>query len=415
MTTLHMETDRVRAMASQLKQVADDLRTQGMTLNNSAQTVDWMGPSRDEFVNEVNVILRILDQEVAAGDILENRLEREVTEWENIDTKNVDYNRFLSTNFSANQINLLMENLAILPVTGAVLGLSSTSTYQPSSQDQPFYNKNEYWGKDKYTELISQYTKEIADKENELTKLPKMIDDRKFFIQRNDELLKKIEEELNPPRKWVNDLLGTTAQYQKMKDDLLKANQKNEALIKSYENKIATLPSEINNLKQELQKLNDDAPRSPVGTPVQLSQSFHSSGKDKNGQYRGVAVDLTSHGQSTPVVQSIRKGKVVGVGFENGGYGNFVKVLQDDGIVVLYAHLDKTEVKVGDILNKAGVEIGHMGNTGYSTGQHLHLEFRAPDNMDPNKYKTDTTALMKSYNEKNFDPIEYLKANGCNL
>jgi len=82
MAILHMETDSVRAMASQLKQVADDLRTQGMTLNNSAQTVDWMGPSHDEFVNEVNGILRQLDGQAGNGTALAKRVEDEVAEWE---------------------------------------------------------------------------------------------------------------------------------------------------------------------------------------------------------------------------------------------------------------------------------------------------------------------------------------------
>ncbi|MCX6064793.1 MAG: hypothetical protein NT121_03440 [Chloroflexi bacterium] len=82
MTTFHMETETVRAMASQLKQAADDLCTQGMTLNSSAQTVDWMGPSHDEFVNEVNGILRQLDGQAGNGTALAKRVEDEVTEWE---------------------------------------------------------------------------------------------------------------------------------------------------------------------------------------------------------------------------------------------------------------------------------------------------------------------------------------------
>ena len=84
MTTLHMETDTVRAMAGQLKQVAETLRSQTQLLNASAQSVDWLGPSRDEFVMETDGISRQLDAQVEVGTVLAGRIEAEVVEWENM-------------------------------------------------------------------------------------------------------------------------------------------------------------------------------------------------------------------------------------------------------------------------------------------------------------------------------------------
>ncbi len=82
MTTLHMETDAVRAMAAQIKQGAESMRSQMQALNGSAQSVDWMGPSRDEFVAEVAEIVRQIDGRVEAGVVLAGRVENEVAEWE---------------------------------------------------------------------------------------------------------------------------------------------------------------------------------------------------------------------------------------------------------------------------------------------------------------------------------------------
>lgn len=57
------------------------------------------------------------------------------------------------------------------------------------------------------------------------------------------------------------------------------------------------------------------------------------------------------------------------------GYGNFVVVRHHNGMESFYGHLDKILVQP-DQLVKAGEMIGHGGNTGRSTGPHLHFELR---------------------------------------
>ena len=66
------------------------------------------------------------------------------------------------------------------------------------------------------------------------------------------------------------------------------------------------------------------------------------------------------------------------------GYGYFVVVRHDNGLETLYAHLNKILVK-NDQKIKAGQAVGMGGNTGRSTGYHLHLEFRYLGNpINPN-------------------------------
>ncbi len=57
----------------------------------------------------------------------------------------------------------------------------------------------------------------------------------------------------------------------------------------------------------------------------------------------------------------------------NGGFGNFIVISHADGIQTLYAHLSSLSVSVGDSVDQ-GEKIGAMGNTGRSTGSHLHFE-----------------------------------------
>ncbi len=74
----------------------------------------------------------------------------------------------------------------------------------------------------------------------------------------------------------------------------------------------------------------------------------------------------------TPIVAAA-EGEVISAGWNSGGYGNLVKVRHYDGSVTLYAHNSKIFVRRGQKVAK-GQQIAAMGNTGYSTGPHLHFE-----------------------------------------
>ena len=75
----------------------------------------------------------------------------------------------------------------------------------------------------------------------------------------------------------------------------------------------------------------------------------------------------------TPIVAPAR-GTVVSVGWQN-AYGNCVVLNHGNSITTRYAHMEKATVKEGQVVNRGEV-IGAVGNTGRSTGPHLHYEVR---------------------------------------
>lgn len=57
----------------------------------------------------------------------------------------------------------------------------------------------------------------------------------------------------------------------------------------------------------------------------------------------------------------------------NGGYGRYIKISHGNGYETAYAHLSSIDVHVGRQVKKGEI-IGYLGNSGYSTGPHLHFE-----------------------------------------
>lgn len=95
--------------------------------------------------------------------------------------------------------------------------------------------------------------------------------------------------------------------------------------------------------------------------------------------HRGVDVQVLMH---EPVLAAY-PGTVIMAKYNEGGYGHYVLVEHDNGIQTLYGHLSKRLVRIGDKVFPGDV-VGLAGNTGRSSGAHLHFEIRYGNvNIDP--------------------------------
>lgn len=88
----------------------------------------------------------------------------------------------------------------------------------------------------------------------------------------------------------------------------------------------------------------------------------------KGDQHHGIDLGVQ---EGTPI-NAAAAGQVVFAG-EQSCYGEFIIIDHGNGLISRYAHNSLMEVKVGDWVD-AGQEIALSGNTGYSTGPHLHFE-----------------------------------------
>lgn len=114
----------------------------------------------------------------------------------------------------------------------------------------------------------------------------------------------------------------------------------------------------------------------PTVNPVRITSPY---GIRHYRLHRGVDVKVFK-GDS---IVAAFPGKVIASQYERRGYGHYLKVKHENGTITVYGHLSKRLKKVGEEV-EAGELIGLGGNTGRSTGSHLHFEIRYGQiNIDP--------------------------------
>lgn len=102
-------------------------------------------------------------------------------------------------------------------------------------------------------------------------------------------------------------------------------------------------------------------------------------GRKTQGLHGHNGIDIAAT-QGTPVLAAASGRIIVArTGGYNGGYGDMVIITHDKGIQTVYAHLNTVYVSQGQQVTQ-GQTIGEVGNTGRSTGAHLHFEVRGAKN-----------------------------------
>ncbi len=175
-------------------------------------------------------------------------------------------------------------------------------------------------------------------------------------------------EELSPtpPRNSSNDLL---AAFQKAEDNV----DKQRSILSTLEQILTGLT-----LKKEVE---------PSARPVKsgyISSEFGYRHDPFNGQVRmHKGIDFAA-----PIGTEIYSvgGGVVSYAGEKTGYGLAVEIDHGDGLISRYGHLSEAKVKEGQVVKKGDL-VALMGNTGRSTGPHLHLEvLKNGEQIDPREY-----------------------------
>lgn len=124
----------------------------------------------------------------------------------------------------------------------------------------------------------------------------------------------------------------------------------------------------------------------PVKNPnVHVSMAFGPNVHPLNGNwYIHKGIDFSTWRSGDPVLATA-SGQIVNVSYDQ-SFGNMIIIKHNHGIYTRYAHLNSFRVKKGQLVEQGEI-IGTIGNTGISTGPHLHYEVHiGSDVVDPAKY-----------------------------
>jgi murein DD-endopeptidase MepM/ murein hydrolase activator NlpD len=165
-------------------------------------------------------------------------------------------------------------------------------------------------------------------------------------------------------------------------------NPQTDAEKVSYEFKVADMRlTERKNSFEELKSWVNDVRQRYATTPS--SWPIHGRIVSRFGYriypWRGFHTGLDISGHYGAPVRATADGMVSFVGWKR-GYGKTVVIKHDHGYSTLFAHSSRFAVKVGQPVSKGQI-VCYVGNTGYTTGPHLHYEVRKFDKpINPASY-----------------------------
>lgn len=247
---------------------------------------------------------------------------------------------------------------------------------------------SEFLTRSEYLERIAEHDKEIVSElRDELVKLEEeklVLEAEKAALEEEKAALEKEQEELEKQLKEaknsIQDLSAMQKEYEANYEEL-SAMQKQ-------------IQAELLDIYKNLNTSNEAYVGGEMMWPV--------PGYSKISSYYGwrfnntdfhTGIDITGSGVHGAPVVAANTGTVVHTktcpynGYSY-GYGTYIIVDHGGGITTLYAHLSAIDVKVGDIV-VMGEQIGRVGNTGWSTGAHLHFEVRIDgEAVNPISYVT---------------------------
>lgn len=204
----------------------------------------------------------------------------------------------------------------------------------------------------------------ISENKNEIINKTYQLEERNAYLESNRQEKNRL----------VAETLGDKARYQQRLD---KVKEQQMEILREIEEIEYGKIDDVDFSK--LPKAEDGYFSYPVKS-VRITQGYGKTSFSSNyssGKHNGI--DFGVNNQS---IYSVKSGKVLSTGdCGKYAYGKWVAINHGDGLVTLYGHLSKISVSKGENVGREE-KIGTSGNTGFSTGPHLHFSVFAGNTFE---------------------------------
>ncbi len=279
-------------------------------------------------------------------------------------------------------------------------------------------NISEIWNDIDDTQQVEET---IREKSRELSALKKNMEVKQDALKGQKNSLVNLKQDLNGKKQAVEytakekaTILTQTKNKEQAFKELVKTKEEQKA---QFEREVFEYESQLNYLidKNSYPRPNNSILSWPLDD-VYITQKFGKTvGAEKlyvSGSHNGVDFRASVGTR----VKNVLTGTVVGTGNTDMypgcySFGKWVMVKHDNGLSTIYGHLSVISAATGERL-QTGDTIGYSGNTGYSTGPHLHISVYATQGVRIERYvnskgckqATMPLADIKAY----LDPLLYL-------
>ncbi len=346
------DIDKLEQEIKQYQAEIDDLGKQKDSLNVSLKQLDL---TRKKLVADISVTQKKIDKTT----LKIRELSLEINDKQDIITNNLDaisldirqideleQNNILATMLSEDDFTIIWNDIDNMALVSDKLRETTIKLREVKSN-------------------LEDTRKETTDAKNELLSLRSKLADQKKMVEQNTADKKKL----------LAQTKNSEANYQKLLKDRLAKKDAFEKELRDYESQLKYIldPS----------KLPDGGVLSWPLDYVYITQLFGKTEAGKrlyaNGTHNGVDFRASI---GTPV-KAMADGIVMGTGDTDitcpgASFGKFVFIQYNNGLSSTYGHLSLIKVSKGQKVSRGQV-VGYSGNTGYSTGPHLHLSVYASD------------------------------------
>ena len=248
-----------------------------------------------------------------------------------------------------------------------------------------------FFGSTSFSEFLTQFEQitQLFQRDLEILQAQqKLRDAQQAAIQQltaNYEYLKSLEYQAQVRE---TELSGKRVERSQLMDNILSQKESWQQAYDEFERQAVALEATI----RELQKQNQ-GPSYGTGVYSWPVPSTHYTTDEYgwrddpfggyNNNFHGGLDIAGSYGVD---IKSVDGGTVIYAGWHSGGYGNLVMIDHGNGIVSLYGHCSEIYVNVWEVVDRGDI-IAAVGSTGWSTGPHLHIEFRVNgERVNPRDY-----------------------------